>query len=210
MPDTTYPPGRVYSRATDGALVVPDGATIAVESGGAIVLASGGTLTDDAGGVVTAEIADLGVTTGKLAASAVTAAKIADATITSAKLANGAGLTSLITAGLGASAPYTKAATGANTLLAADPTHDRAVLIVVTVDEVFADGSGGQTTFKVGETSTTAKFADTTAFADAAAGTVLVYAGILLATKALLVTAVAATGTGTGGISVSVLALNSS
>src|SRR5690242_14428914 len=46
MPDATYPKARVYRRASDGALVVPSGATLAFESGsiqsGGVPSAAGG------------------------------------------------------------------------------------------------------------------------------------------------------------------------
>lgn len=34
MADATYPPNRAYHRASDGAIVVPDGASLVIESGG--------------------------------------------------------------------------------------------------------------------------------------------------------------------------------
>jgi hypothetical protein len=100
-------------------------------------------------------------------------------------------------------AVYPKATNGAQTVAAADASNDRKVLIVVEVTEVFADGDGGQPTFKVGETSTTDKFSVTSLLSAAALGQKFLLAGTLSATKALLVTAVAATGTGTGAIKVS-------
>ena len=102
-------------------------------------------------------------------------------------------------------ADYQKTASGAQTaLVAADAANDRNVIIVVTVVETFANGSGGQPTFKIGETGSTSKFAATSEFTGLTAGDKRVYAGKLSATKELLITAVAATGTGTGGINVKV------
>lgn len=97
---------------------------------------------------------------------------------------------------------YPKATVGAQTLAVADATLDRNVLIEVEVTETFANGSGAQPTFKIGQTSTTNKFADTSAFTDLVEGAKRVFAGTLSATKDLLVTATAATGTATGAIKV--------
>lgn len=116
------------------------------------------------------------------------------------------GLAALVAAGAGASASYSKTTDGAKTLLAANANGEgaRTVLIIVTVDEVFAAGTGGATNFDIGETDTANKFKND--LATGAAGSVLVYAGTLTEEKALIVTGTPATGTGTGGISVTVLA----
>ena len=289
MADTTYPPNRGYHRASDGAFVVPDGASLIVESGGTLDVQAGSdanlnaTLVIADGSIALADMADLaqdkfivrttastgvpqtatvtaaartvlddttvgamvdtlggaaasgtgglaritsavlvtpnigtpsagvltsctGLPTAGLVDEAVTTAKIDDGAVTSVKLANGAGLASLLTAGLGASISYLKTATGANELLA-DIAQDRAVLIVVVVDETFADGDTTQTTFAIGQTGTTDKFAATSVFTGATAGAVFVLAGTLSSGQDLLVTAVAAAGT--GGISATVLALDS-
>lgn len=139
--------------------------------------------------------------------SFITNAKLAGG-ITADKLANGAGLAALIAAGLGASASYDKTTNGAQTLLASDPAA-RVVLIVVVVNETFADGDTSQTVFIIGETDTTNKFAASTVFSTgpAAAGDIFILAGSLTADKALLVTGTPAAGTGTGGIDVIVFAL---
>lgn len=121
-------------------------------------------------------------------------------------LSNSGGVASLIAGGLGASAAYIKTTNGVQTLLAADAAA-RVVLLVVRVDEVFATGDTSQTTFKFGETDTDDKYAATTLLTDAADGAVKVLAGTLTANKALLVTAVAAAGTGTGGVSVTAIIL---
>jgi len=123
------------------------------------------------------------------------------------KVAAGAGVAALISAGLGASAAYDKATTGAKTLLAADADDNRAAIIVVTVTEAFADGTGGQTVFIIGETGTTNKFMANTVLVNASLGDVFVFAGSITAAKDLLVTGTPATGTGTGAIAVTVLAL---
>lgn len=108
----------------------------------------------------------------------------------------------IVQGSVGASASYAKTADGVQTLLAADPDNDRLVILTVIVDEVFADGDGGQTVFEFGEEDTDDKFDDGTGLADAAAGSVHHFAGVLSAEKDLIVTAAAATGTGTGGITV--------
>jgi hypothetical protein len=119
----------------------------------------------------------------------------------------GGGWAALLAAGLGASANYAKTTSGAQTLLAADADDARVAMIVVTVTEAFADGDGGQPTFTIGETDTATKYAATTVFTDAALGSVFVLAGTLTAVKNLIVTGVAATGTGTGAISVMAMVL---
>lgn len=105
-----------------------------------------------------------------------------------------------------ATAAYIKTTDGVQTLLAA-AAFARRVLIHVLVTEVFADGTGSQPTFKIGETDADDKFAATTELTDAAAAAVKTYAGTLASGKALLVTAVDATGNGTGAITVTALAL---
>jgi hypothetical protein len=121
-------------------------------------------------------------------------------------LANGVGLAALITAGLGASASYIKTTNGAQTLLAADAANARVVLLVAVVTQAFV-GLGTQPVFAFGETTTANKYDDGTALVDAALGAVKVFAGTLTATKALLVTATAASGAGTGAISVTAFVL---
>lgn len=125
------------------------------------------------------------------------------------KAATIAAFAALAAAGLGASASYAKTTDGAQTLLAANATSegDRVVLIIVHVDEAFADAGGTQTTFSVGETGTADKFAATSVFTDATLGSVFVLAGTLSEEAALLVTANDAAGAGTGGITATVLAL---
>lgn len=138
-------------------------------------------------------------------------ASIEEGTTPLAALDSGAGLAAIIAAGLGATEAYDNTTVGAQTLLAANGTSegDRTVLIVVHVDEAFDNGDGGQAVFIIGQTGTTNKFMANTVLVDATAGTTLVLAGTLTEETALLVTGTAATGTGTGGISVTVLALPS-
>lgn len=183
---------------------------------------------DDAipGAIGTDDIQDEAVTTAKaavglLAASAAGRALMASGlfngatvldkfgagAIPASVMANGAAIAALLSAGLGASATYSKTTSGAQTLLAADASKDRACLIAVVVTEAFADAGGTQPTFTIGETAAATKFAVTGDFAGKAAGTVLLFAGKNLATKNILVTGVAAVGAGTGAIAVTVLAL---
>ena len=122
-------------------------------------------------------------------------------------LANGAGLAALLTAGLGGTVSVVKTATATTTIVAAHATKDRAVIIAVTVDETFADVGGLQTTITIGETTTLNKFMPITTLVNAAAGTVWLFGGTNTATKAISVTSVARTITGTGGISIAVLAI---
>lgn len=151
-------------------------------------------------------IIDIRATNEILAVKTIQASAIADPTDGALEV-DGLQASSLLVGALGASAAYSKATNGAQTLLAADTDDNRAVLIVVKVTEVFADGDGGQTVFIVGETGTTNKFMANTVLDDAALGDVNVLAGINLATKDILVTGTPATGTGTGAITVTVLAI---
>lgn len=116
---------------------------------------------------------------------------------------SGAGaIAAAFAAGAGVVGDYPKTTDGAQTLAAADTVNERVVLGIVTVTEVFADGDGTQPTFIIGETDTTNKFLAVDALASAALGAQFFFAGTLSATKALLVTGGAATGTGTGAIAV--------
>lgn len=163
------------------------------------------TVTND-GGVLGVPDATLGA--ADIADGAVTTDKLADAAVTSAKLGNGAGVAALLAAGLGASISYLSTKNNTTTLLASHASKDRAILVVVTVDEALDDGTGTQPTFSIGETTTgVAAFAPTSAFVDAAAGTVFVFGGKNLATKNITVTGVQAVGDATGGITVAVLAI---
>lgn len=129
-----------------------------------------------------------------------------DASITAAKLANGAGLSALIAAGLGASANYSKTTAGAQDL-AVSAVGARACICVVVVTEVFADGTGAQPTFIIGDETADNSIMTVAKLDDAALGSVHVFAGQVTAAEKLVVTATAATGTGTGAISVAALLL---
>jgi hypothetical protein len=135
---------------------------------------------------------------------------VPDASITNAKLAAGAGVAALVAAGLGNSVSYTNADTGTKTIVTAHATKDRGALVMVHIDETFADGLGTQPTLKIGEDATTNKAADTAVFVDAVAGTTFFFGFKNLATKKIIATLVPAVGVGTGGVSITVLALPNS
>ena len=210
---------------------VPPGDLLEVLDGGEIRLKSGATLTAEAGSVLAfgdalegpGDIALahthvlVGDATGKAADVAMSgdvtindagATAIAAGAITSAKLANGAGIAALLTAGLGNARSYIKTKNDTTDLLAANATKARAVLIVVTVDETLAAGDTTAPTFSVGEESGAAdKFVTAASLATKVAGTVQVYAGTNTANKKIQVTGTTKVGTGTGGITVTVIAI---
>lgn len=133
---------------------------------------------------------------------------VADGTITATKLANGAGLGALVAAGLGASANYDKTTVGAQDLAVASA-KARACICVVIVTEAFANGTNGtQPTFIIGDETTADSIMTVGKLADAALGSVFTFAGQVTAAEKLQVTGVAATGDGTGAISVTALLLD--
>lgn len=107
---------------------------------------------------------------------------------------------------VGASLKRTSTAT---TVLAASASPARNVIIIVKVTETFANGTGAKPTFKIGQTGTLEKFAAAASFASGVAGDVLVFAGILSGSADFIITSVAATGTGTGSVSVEAIVLPS-
>ena len=127
--------------------------------------------------------------------------------ITNVALASGAGVGALLTAGLGGSDSIVKTDTATHTLVAAHGSKDRACLVLVVVDEVFATGDTSQTVLEIGEADTVNKCMANTVLVDAAADSVWAFAFTNTATKAIVATSVAAAGTGTGGASVTVLAI---
>lgn len=106
---------------------------------------------------------------------------------------------------VGKSQALTAASNGTITLVAADDSGDRTVLILAHVTTTFADNTGGQPEFEIGQTGTTDKFAAASEFTDATAGTKVVYHGTLTDNTALLVTAVAGTGDGAGAMTVTAI-----
>lgn len=101
----------------------------------------------------------------------------------------------------GQTAAYPVTTDGEQVLLEAAP-FDRIVMIHVKATAAFADGSGGQPVFTIGETDDADKFTDGTDIADASAGAVFTYAGTLSADAELTVTGTAGTGTATGALAV--------
>lgn len=116
--------------------------------------------------------------------------------------------TTIVSAPRGNTASYIRTTDGTQTLLAAKP-YLRHVIILVQIITTFAAGDGAAPVFDIGETDSTEKYkADLNT---GSAGSFLIYGGTLSPGKALLVTAVAATGTtSTGAIDVTVLSLPSS
>ena len=112
--------------------------------------------------------------------------------------------------GLGSSNSYAKTDAGVKTLVAAHATKDRGVLVVVRCNETLADGDGTKPTIKIGETDSDAKCIAANVITVASAGDRFVYGFSNTATKAILATLVAGTGTATGGFDVLVLALPNS
>ena len=117
------------------------------------------------------------------------------------------GLAAVIAGGLGGSDSILKTEALTHTLVAAHATKDRACLVVVVVDETYAVGTGTLPTVKVGETDTLEKCMAATVLDTEAAGTVLVFAFVNTATKAIVATSTAAVGNATGGCTVTVIAI---
>ncbi len=185
-----------------------------------IPLAEGSILVGSSGGVASAVVAKTsgrilvgdGTTTNLVAVSgdatlsSAGALTIGAGAVTAAKLAQGPGFAALLASGLGASAAYIKTTNGAQTLMASDAAA-RVALVIVHVDEAFADAGGNQPVVIIGETDTTNKYAANTLLVGASVGDVFVLAGTLTANKALLVTCTQAVGAGTGGITVTAIVL---
>lgn len=83
---------------------------------------------------------------------------------------------------------------------------DHPVLVLVEVTQTFADGTGAQPTFKIGQTGTAEKFLASATLTGAVVGSVFLVAGELTLDTDLLVTATVATGTATGAIRVTSVA----
>lgn len=186
------------SAKTSGRILVGDGTTIA-----SVALSSDATLA--ANGALT--IANNAITAGKINADAVTTAKILDGNVTSAKLAAGAGVAALLTAGLGGSHSVLKAEAAVHTVVALNAVKARACIVVVVIDETYAAGGGVAPTIKVGETDDDNAAFDVGVITNQAAGTVLTFAFVNTANKAIIATTTAATVDATGGCSITVLAI---
>ena len=186
------------SAKTSGRILVGNGTTIAsVALGTDATLAANGALT----------IANNAITAVKINADAVTTAKILDANVTAAKLANGAGVAALLTAGLGGSINVLKTDAATTTIVAANGTKDRACLVLVVVNETYAAGVGTAPTVKIGEDNTIEKCMAATVLDTEVAGTVYAFAFTNTATKKIIATTTAAVGVGTGGCSITVIAI---
>lgn len=94
---------------------------------------------------------------------------------------------------------------GTTTMLPASSVA-RNVLVMATVDTVFAAGDGAAPIFSLGETGTTTKYIN--AKNTGSAGDKIMFDGVLTAGKALLLTSTAATGTtSTGAMTITVIAM---
>lgn len=123
---------------------------------------------------------------------------------------SGTGLTALLAAGLGTSVTYVKTDSGTKTLLAANATKGRGVLVLVTINETYANVGGAQPTVKIGETGTTEKGIAAATLTGATAGSIFVAGFTNTATDAIIATLTAATVTATGGCTITVIALPNS
>lgn len=96
---------------------------------------------------------------------------------------------------------YAKTADGVQDAIIAAGSEVRTIVIHAVCTEAFANGTGAQTEFLIGDTATDDSISDNTDFTDAAAGDVFILNPVALpAGEALIVTATAATGTGTGAL----------
>jgi len=146
--------------------------------------------------------------TGDVTISNTGATTIGAGKVKSSMLANGAGVAALLTAGLGGSVSVKKDDVAATkTIIAAHGTKERACLVLVTVDETYAIGTGTLPTVQIGEDDTVNKCMADTVLDTEEAGTVLAFAFTNTATKKIIVTTTAATGDATGGCSITVLAI---
>jgi hypothetical protein len=215
--------GSALDAKGDGEILIGNGTTAAMKSvSGDATLANTGELTIGAKKVTAAKtaIADGKIFIGGADGAAAEQTLTGDVTVTNAgvtaigagkvtnaMLANGAGVGALLTAGLGGSISVTKTSAATDTIVAAHGTKDRAVIVLVIVDETYDIGTGTLPTVKIGEDDTIEKAMAATVLETAAAGTVLAFAFTNLATKKIIVTTTAAVGDATGGCSITVLAI---
>ena len=169
---------------------------------GMTAIADGKVLIGGAGGAGAEQTLTGDVTVSNAGVTAIGSGKV-----TNAMLANGAGVGALLTAGLGGSLSVTKTSAATDTIVAAHGTKDRAVIVLVIVDETYDIGTGTLPTVKIGEDDTIEKAMAGTVLDTEAAGTVLAFAFTNLATKKIIVTTTAAVGDATGGCSITVLAI---
>jgi hypothetical protein len=103
--------------------------------------------------------------------------------------------------------PFVSADVGEKTLLAAAD-KARAVVLVVTVTEAYADAGGTQPTVSFGQGNLPSKYATVAVLDDAAAEADFSFGGILSPNQALTATFVAAVSTGTGACRITAIAEN--
>lgn len=116
------------------------------------------------------------------------------------------GLQALVAAGLGGAGAWIKTDSGVKTIHAGTA-GTKKVLIVCTVTQAFANGTGAQPTYKIGQVGTDDKFAAAAVFTDAILNKVFVLSGELTASTNLIVTITAAVGNATGAMSVAAFIL---
>ena len=197
--------------AAGGVLIASATTGAAAASAAAISVKQRGGTEAEASGIMLALLAQAGllaagsVSATELAAGAVTTVKIGDGQVTAAKWSDGAGVAAAISAGLGASAVVDHAGASPQTLLAADATHDRAVLLIVTCTEDM--GGTTEATFDFGWTADDDGLLDQTDLVAANAGDIFIRAGMVPATNAIIATIVDGTGTVTGAFSAVLITL---
>jgi len=215
--------GAALDAKGDGKILIGNGTTAAMQTvSGDVTLANTGAVTIGAKKVTAGmtAIADGKILiggadgagaeqtlTGDVTVSNAGVTAIGAGKVTNAMLANGAGVGALLTAGLGGSLSVTKTSAGTDTIVAANATKDRAVIVLVIVDETYAIGNGTLPTVKIGEDDAIEKAMAATVLDTEEAGTVLAFAFTNTANKKIIATTTAAVGDATGGCSIIVLAL---
>jgi hypothetical protein len=132
-------------------------------------------------------------------------------TATPAQINSLASANAIISAGLGSTTSFVKGTAQTPTLIAANATKDRGVLVVVSIDTTFANGDGAQPTLTVGDDSNATKAFASSKFTGATAGSVYVIGFANTSTNKIVAAWTAGTGTTeTGGATVTVIALPNS
>lgn len=125
-------------------------------------------------------------------------------------LPSGSDLSTMIVEGR-TSVDYPKTSVGAPlTLLDGTGAPARVALVMAIVTEAFVDGTGTQPTFAINKTGTANYFAASSIFTNAPLGKNFIFGGFLAAGGSITVTAVAATGVGTGALNVTAIILPAS
>ena len=182
-----------------------------------IALADGKLLVGGATGVAAAKTPSGDVTFTNEGVTAISAGVIVDADINAAaaialsKLANGAALSAVVAAGLANAASYPSTDAATNTLVAANASKDRGVLVMLVVTETYATNGGTQPTVKVGEDTQTELGIAAATVADKTSGTILCAGFLNTSTRKVIVTTTAGDGAlGTGACTVIAIALPNS